>query len=100
MSHPILPNVMGLVRGLPGVFFCQTGVVLTKFQPFRGLSAGFSGCFLSNASGFDKIPAVRGLPAGLQERFLSNGSGFDKIPTVSGLVRGLFPAFFVKREWF
>ena len=76
MSHPILPNVMGLVRGLPGVFFCQTGVVLTKFQPFRGL------------------------PAAFRERFLSNAGGFDKIPTVSELVRGLFRVFFVKRGWF
>ena len=46
---------------------------MTKFQPFRGMYAAFS------------------------ERFLSNGSGFDKIPAVSGLVRGLLRAFFVKR---
>ena len=69
-------------------------MVLTKFQPFRGMSAAFRGRFLSNAGGFDKIPAVSGLSAAFREHFLSNAGGFDKIPAISGLARGLLRAFF------
>ena len=46
------------------------------------------------------VTMLQGLSAGFSGRFLSNAGSFDKIPAVSGLVRGLFSAFFVKRGWF
>ena len=70
---PYIAQCHGACPRPSGSIFCQTRVVLTKFQPFRGMSAAFRGRFLSNAGGFDKIPAV------------------------SGLARGLFRSVFVKR---
>ena len=70
---PYIAQCHGACPRPSGSVFCQTRVVLTKSRPSGACPRPFESVFLSNAGGFDKIPAV------------------------SEPVRGLFTVFFVKR---